>query len=179
MISKIISQKNIVTFLALIMFTFFSNLKAQNSSVEIKPNFKIDSTYINFTVLYSEKKNKSKKYINSGNFSLDNKKIDSLIVSIGANGITSYWIRLNLEKNKIQPNFLIVTDYKAYDGRSYYEIPIQHYNLLINKVNLRTGDDLYFRISGETNNFYGDKVIFEAEVYHIVGKKMKNNKVIR
>jgi hypothetical protein len=177
---SIIKQENkLFLFCITLVFLLCSNSKAQSQNVDIDPDFKTDSTYINFTTFRPEKKVGPKKDTYSGNYSLDNKNLDSLVVSIGAVGTTSYWIKIKIGKNKIEPSFLVVTDYDAYDGKNYYELPINNYKLLINAVNLKKGDNLYLRISGETNNFYEDKITFDAEVHHIVGKKMRNNRVRR
>ena len=152
----------------LILLTFGLNLSAQN--VKINSDIKIDST---------ELKINTSNYEYYAYSTFDNKKPDSLIVTIGNVGTSITAIKIDLtEKPKVE--LTLWSDYGEYDGKNTLDVELEYYELEINATKFKKGDKIMGRIKGKSKpikNSLGEyQIEFNGFFSHIIGKLMIKNK---
>jgi hypothetical protein len=154
----------------LIILTFGLNLSAQE--VIINSEIKIDSTELKITQSDFE-------YFAFS--TLDNRKTDSLIVTIGNVGTSVTAIKIDLtEKEKPKVKLTLWSDYGEYDGKNTLEVELEYYELELNSTEFKKGDRIMGRVKGKSklipNNSDGYQIEFEGEFNHIIGKLMIKKK---
>ena len=137
------------------------NLSAQN--VVVKSNLKVDSTAIKIT------KSDSDYYVYS---SFDNKKTDSLIVTIGTIGTNVTALKIDLTE-KPKAYLSLWSDYPEYNGKNTLDLEFEFYTLELNKTKFEKGDLIMGRIKGKskviTYNSHSYQIEFEGEFNHQIG----------
>lgn len=152
----------------LILLTFGLNLSAQN--IKINSEIKVDSTEIKIS------KSDFDYYAYS---SFDNKKTDSLIVTVGTVGTSVTAIKIELTEN---PKVYITlwSDYAEFDGKETIDIELEAYDLELNATEFKKGDQIMGRIKGKSkpiSNSLGEyEIEFDGEFKHIIGKLMIKKK---
>ena len=154
----------------LILLTFGLNLSAQE--VVIKSEIKIDSTELKII------KSDYEYYAYS---TLDNRKTDSLIVTIGNVGTSVTAIKIDLtETEKPKIRLTLWSDYGEYDGKNTLNVELEFYELELNTTEFNKGDRIMGRVKGKSkiipNNSGGFQIEFEGEFNHIIGKLMIKKK---
>jgi len=152
----------------LILLTFGLNLSAQN--VIIKSEIKVDSTDLKITQSDFE------YYVYS---SFDNKKTDSLIVTIANVGTGVTAIKIDLTE-KPKAYITLWSDYSEYEGENTLNIEFEYYDLEINATKFKKGERIMGRIKGKSkiisNNSGGYQIEFDGEFSHVIGKLMIKKK---
>jgi len=152
----------------LIILTFGLNVSAQD--VKIDPEIKVDSTMLKISQSDFE-------YFAYSSY--DNKKTDSLIVSISTVGTSTTAIEIELLKN---PKIYIslFSDYMQYKGKHIMNVDFESYELELNSTEFQLGDKIMGRIKGISKpikNRNGEyQIKFEGEFMHIIGKLMIKKK---
>ncbi|WP_055437655.1 hypothetical protein [Lacinutrix algicola] len=154
----------------LILLTFGLNLSAQE--VVIESEIKIDSTELKITQSDFE------FYAYS---TFDNRKTDSLIVTIGNIGTSITAIKIDLtEHKKPKVKLTLWSDYGEYDGKNTLDVELEFYELEINATEFKKGDRIMGRVKGKSkmisNNSGGYQIEFDGEFSHIIGKLMIKKK---
>ncbi|WP_166967304.1 hypothetical protein [Yeosuana marina] len=151
----------------LILLIFGLNLSAQN--VKINSKIQVDSTELDIT------QSDFKFY---GYSTFDNKKTDSLIVSISSIGTSSTAIRIDLTK-KPRAFITLSSDVPEYDGKHILDIEFEFYDLELNATEFKIGDRIMGKIKGKSkiipNNSDGYQIEFKGEFSHIIGKLIMKN----
>ncbi|MBZ9651831.1 hypothetical protein [Psychroflexus montanilacus] len=152
----------------LILLNFGLNLSAQN--IKINSDFKVDSTEIKII------KSDFDYYAYS---TFDNKKTDSLIVTIGNVGTSVTAIKIDLtEKPKVY--ITLWSDYAEFNGKETLDVELESYDLELNATQFKKGDRIMGRIKGKSKpilNSFGDyQIEFDGEFKHIIGKLMVKKK---
>lgn len=141
---------------------FGLNLSAQNIKIDSK--IKVDSTQLKI----SERNSIYYAYC-----SLDNKKSDSLVVTIGTIGTSTTSIRIDLT-GKPKVFILLYSDYEEFDGKNTLEIEFEKYDLELNATAFKKGERIMGRIKGKSkiiiNKSGKHQMNIEGEFSHIIGK---------
>ncbi|UKM65358.2 hypothetical protein GSB9_01924 [Flavobacteriaceae bacterium GSB9] len=146
----------------IMLLTFGLNLSAQN--VKIDSKIKVDST---------ELKISERNSIYYAYCSLDNKKSDSLIVTIGTIGTSTTSIRIDLT-DKPRAYILLYSDENEFDGKNILEVEFEKYDLELNSAEFKNGERIMGRIKGKSkiipNKSGGYQIDIAGEFSHIIGK---------
>ena len=149
-------------FQILIALFFALNLSAQN--IKIDPKIKVDSTVVQIN------ESDIQYFAYSSH---DNKKSDSLIVSISTMGTSTASIIINLTKNP-HVSISLFSDYKEYDGQHIKNIDAETYELELNAVQYKLGDRIMGRVKGISkpiSSSSGDyRIEFQGE-FSVKGRK--------
>ena len=163
-----IEHKLRTVLLPFIILVLGLSLSAQN--VTIDPNIKVDSTVLKISDF---------NYDYTAYSSVDNKKTDSLIVSISSVGHSTISVIIDLSK-KPKVYVSLFSDYKEYDGKHILDIDAESYTLELNSTKFNIGDKIMARIKGRSkpvNRGKGEyQIKFEGEFRHIIGKFMIKKK---
>ncbi|PQV44318.1 hypothetical protein CLV33_1261 [Jejuia pallidilutea] len=154
----------------LIILSFGLNLSAQE--VVIKSEIKIDSTELKIT---------QSDYEYYAYSTLDNRKTDSLIVTIGNVGTSVTAIKIDLTKTeRPKVGLTLWSDYGEYDGKNTLNVELEFYELELNATEFKKGDRIMGRVKGKSriipNNSGGYQIEFDGEFNHIIGKLMIKKK---
>lgn len=155
----------------LIIFIILTSLKVEAQKIVFDENIEVDSTEIGF----------KSDFINLTAFSsIDNKRADSLIVSLTSTNLVGYTIKLDFTQN-LKPTLIIFSDANEFDGKHFMEIDIRNYELTLNKEKYNLNDKLMGYINGKTENFLIENqpyvVEFNGYFSHTVGKVLRKRHV--
>ena len=147
-----------------ILMLFGLNLSAQN--VTINPNIKFDTSELVIT---------ERDYEYYAYSTFDNRKNDSLVITIGNVGTSVTGIKINLT-NKPKVELTLWSDYGEYDGKNTLDVELEFYDLHLNGTEFKKGDKIMGRINGKSKpikSSLGDyQIEFDGYFSHIIGKLM-------
>ena len=111
--------------------------------------------------------------------SLDNKKTDSLVVSISTVGTSSTAIKIDLT-NKPKASISLYSDIPEYDEKHVLDIEFEYYDLELNATNFKISNRIMGRIKGKSKPIKNSSGHYQIEVdgefSHIIGKLMIKKK---
>jgi len=150
-------------FLVLVINTY-------SQTIKISPELKIDSTEMKIT---------ESNFSYHSYTSYDNKKVDSLIITIASVGTSVTALIIDLI-NEPYPYISLYSDYKEFNGKHIKKIEFEKYKLELNSIKFKKNDSIYGRFKGISkpikNNTETSQIEFSGKFSHITGKLMLKKK---